>query len=262
MIIILVSEDVILTYINEKGMTLSMSFFNKYFLLECVEQLQNNISGERLTGYSGEMFTNMAADVRHIELTGFFDSVQNRRVMEGELKKVFNVGCAGILEYYHRKDRKRYTIKCFAEKMPEVVFVNARVEFTVNLKCLDPFWYGEEITIDITESPFTFENAGDSAAGAVFEFTGTADEPVVSNGDRKIAYMGSLTGQTLRITSMPDKTMAEVDGVNVIRRLTDITRRSFFLLDIGTNTIGYDAKSGADSLSVKLRYKPRYLGTF
>lgn len=259
----LVSKDVLLTYTNAVNMTLGMAFFNQYFLLDCREQLQNNISGEKAAGYDGELLTGMNADVRHIEITGFFDTTLNRRAMEGELKRVFNIGCAGTLEYYHRKDKRRYTIQCYPEKLPEVIFSNNRVEYVINLKCLDPYWYGEEITLNIPRYALTFENTGDSATGAVFELTGTANTPVIANGHgQQIAFKGNLAGQTLRITSMPERSMVELDGVNAMRYLTDAERRFFFLLDIGTNTVSYNAASGADGLAVKLKYRPRFLGTF
>ena len=81
----LVSRDVILTYIIAKGMALSMSFFTPFFLLECREQMQNSISSEKVTGMDGEMFTDMSTDVRHIEIIGFFDAILGRRAMEGKL---------------------------------------------------------------------------------------------------------------------------------------------------------------------------------
>jgi phage-related protein len=242
-------------------MALSMSFFSSFFLFDCREQLQNNISGEKLTGCDGEMFTGMATDVRHIEITGFFDAVIGRRAMEGELKKVFNTGCTGTLEYFHKTDRKRYTINCYMEKTPEVIFNNARVEFVINLKCLDPYWYGEEITRSISSS-LTFVNIGDSVAGAVYELTGSASDPYISNGASKVAFIGGLSGRTLKITSLPDKSLVEVGGANAMRYLTDPSRRDFFLLDIGTNTVSYGAASGAGGLSARLIYKPRYLGAF
>jgi hypothetical protein len=221
------------------------------------------MSSEKAAGFDGEIFTGMAVDVRHIEIVGFLDAVLNRRAMEAEIKKVFNVGCEGVLEYYHRKDRKRYTINCFTDKMPDVSFTNARVEFVINLKCLDHFWYGDEITLNIPRYSLTFNNAGDSIAGAVYELAGSASEPFITNvSGKRITYKSGLAGQTLKITSMPNKSMVELAGSNAMRHLTDPARRGFFLLDIGSNTVSYGAASGADGLSVRMFYRPRYLGAF
>ena len=259
----LVSRDVILTYINTKGMALSMSFFSPFFLLECREQMQNNIASEKVAGCDGEMFTGMAADVRHIEITGFFDAAIGRRGMEGELKKVFNTGVGGTLEYFHKTDRKRYTINCFLDKAPEVIFNNTRVEFAINLKCLDPFWYGEDITHNIPPYSLTFGNIGDSVTGAVFELSGSASQPFISNGSNsRVTFMGNIASQQLTITSLPDKSMVELNSNNAMKFLSDPARRGFFLLDIGSNTVTYGAASGAGGLSAKLTYKPRYLGAF
>ena len=201
----LVSRDVILTYVNQKGMALSMSFFSPFFLLGCREQMQNNISSEKVSGCDGEIFTGMATEARHIEITGFFDAALGRRGMEGELKKVFNTGCGGTLEYYHKTDKKRYSINCFVEKAPDVIFNNARVEFAINLKCLDPFWYGEEIIHNIPPYSLTFTNVGDSTAGVVFELSGTATEPFISKGTERIAFIGNISFGIHRILFVINK---------------------------------------------------------
>ena len=259
----LVSRDVILTYINDKGMVLPMSFFSPFFLLGCREQMQNNISSEKLTGNDGEILTGMSTDIRHIEITGFFDTAVGRRGMEGEMKKVFNTGCAGTLEYFHTVDRRHYTINCLLDKTPEVAWGNARVEFVVNLKCLDPYWYGEEIINQIPPYSFTFMNAGDSTAGFVCELSGSASAPFIKNtSGSEIAFVANLSNGLLKITSLPNKSLVEVNGHNAMKYLTDAARRKFFLLEIGTNTINYGAASGTAGLSAKLAYKPRYLGTF
>jgi phage-related protein len=244
-------------------MALSMSFFSPFFLLECREQLQNNIASEKLSGYDGEMLTAQSCDARHIEITRFFNAARGRREMEGQLKRAFNTGCGGTLEYYHRVDRKRYSIGCTLEKAPEVIFNNARVEYVINLKCLDPYWYGTEVTQIIPPYTLTFQNIGDSAAGFTAELSGSASGPFISNGSGStVAFIGSISGQTLKLTSMPDRVLAELGGANAMKNLSDATRRGFFLLDIGTNTVRYGASSGAGGLSVRLTYRPRYLGTF
>jgi hypothetical protein len=244
-------------------MALSMSLFSPFFLLDCRERMQNSIASEKVTGCDGEVFTGMSTDVRYIEMTGFFDAAIGRRDMEGELKRVFNTGFAGVLEYYHKTDKKLYTINCFLEKTPEVIFNNARVEFAINLKCLDPYWYGEEVTHTIPPYTLTFENMGDSKAGVEFELSGSASQPFVFNGaGDRVTFVNNITNQMLKITSLPDKSLVEMNGINAMRFLSNPDQRGFFLLDIGSNTVNYGASSGAAGLSVKLSYKPRYLGTF
>ena len=262
----LISRDVVLTYINDLGMTLSTSRGGQFHLWECREQMENSIHSEKVTGMDGEMFTNMSKDPRYLEITGFIDAVAGRRQLEGNLKKVFNTGIPGMLEYFHRVDNRRYTIRCHVESTPTVVWANGRVEYAVHLKCLDPFWYGEEIIRSIPAAGLTFENIGDSVAGFVVTLTGTATHPFIENGalqpPPRITFMDNLTSQTLRITSQPDRSMVERNGVNAMQFLSDPLRRSFFLLGIGNNTIRYGAFSGAGGLSASLAYRPRYLGTF
>ena len=259
----LVSRDVSLTYINDAGMTLPISRFGVYHLWECKEQMENLIASEKIVGMDGEMFTGMSKAPRYLEVTGFIDAVVGRRQLEGELKRVFNTGVAGTLEYHHRVDNRRYDIRCHVESTPNVVWANARVEFSVHLKCLDPFWYGQEIIHAIPASGLAFQNIGDSVAGFVATVTGSATNPFIENGNGdRITFMSNLSGQTLRITSMPDRSMVERGGANAMQFMTDPFRRSFFLLGIGANTVHFGSASGTGGLSATLAYRPRYLGTF
>ena len=259
----LISRDVSLTYINDAGMTLSMARGATFHLWDCREQMENSISSEKVMRMDGEMFTNQSKDPRYLEITGFIDAVAGRRQLESELKRVFNTGVAGTLEYFHRVDNRRYTIRCYVESTPDVVWANARVEYSVHLKCLDPFWYGLEITRTIPASGLTFENIGDSTAGFIVALDGTASHPFIENGNNvRITFMGNISNQTLRFISMPDRSMVERGGVNAMQFLSDPRLRSFFLLNIGTNTVRFGAATGAANLTASLSYRPRYLGTF
>ncbi|MCL1878735.1 MAG: phage tail family protein, partial [Defluviitaleaceae bacterium] len=129
--------------------------------------------------------------------------------------------------------------------------------------CLDPFWYGLEITRTIPASGLTFENIGDSTAGFIVALDGTASHPFIENGNNvRITFMGNISNQTLRFISMPDRSMVERGGVNAMQFLSDPRLRSFFLLNIGTNTVRFGAATGAANLTASLSYRPRYLGTF
>jgi len=259
----LISRDVELTYVNDAGMTLSMSRFGTFHLWDCREQMENSISSEKVMRIDGEMFTNQSKDPRYLEITGFIDAVAGRRQLEGELKRVFNTGVPGTLEYFHRVDNRRYTIRCFVESTPNVVWANARVEFQIHLKCLDPFWYGSEITHTIPSAGLTFENIGDSMAGFIVSLTGTVSNPFIENDiNARITFMSNLATQTLRIISMPDRAMVERGNVNAMQFLSDPRFRNFFLLNIGTNTVRFGAATGAGNLTASLSYRPRYLGTF
>jgi len=259
----LISRDVELVYTNDAGMNLSMSRFATFHLWECREQMENSISSEKVMRMDGEMFTFQSKEPRYLEITGFIDAVAGRRQLEGEMKRVFNTGVAGTLEYFHRVDNRRYTIRCFVESTPNVVWANTRVEYSIHFKCLDPFWYGLGINHTLSASGLTFQNIGDSAAGYVVTLTGTATQPFIENGrGERITFMSNLASQTLRITSMPDRSMVERGNANAMQFLSDPARRNFFLLDIGSNIVRFGAASGAGGLTATLNYRPRYLGTF
>ena len=259
----LISRDVELTYINDAGMSISLSRSGVFHLWDCREQMENAISSEKVMRMDGEMFTNMSKDPRYLEISGFIDAVAGRRQLEGQLKQTFNTGVAGTLEYFHRVDNQRYTIRSFVENTPSVVWNNVRVEFNVHLKCLDPFWYGTEISHSIPAAGLTFNNIGDSVAGFMVTLTGSATQPFIENGaGERITFMSNLSGQTLRIISMPDRSMVERNNVSAMQFLSNRWQRNFFLLGIGSNTIRRGAAAGAGGITATLLYRPRYLGTF
>ena len=259
----LISRDVELVYINDAGITISLSRFGMFHLWDCREQMENAISSEKVMRTDGEMFTYMSKEPRYLEISGFIDAVAGRRQLEGQLKQAFNTGIAGTLEYFHRMDNRRYTIRCYVESTPSVVWNNARVEFNVHLKCLDPFWYGAEITHAIPSAGLTFNNIGDSVAGFVVTLTGSASQPFIASGhDERLTFMGNLTSQTLIITSMPDRSMVTRNNTNAMQFLTNRWQRNFFLLGIGSNTVNFGAAAGASGLTAILSYRPRHLGTF
>ena len=256
----LISKDVTLLYTNSAGESVSMAIFTSYFPLECTEQFQSRISSEKGVNRDGEILTNLAADIRHIEITGYFNAASGRRAMEAALKRVFSISAAGVLEYHNAFNLKHCTITAFPEAVPDVVWQNNRVEYTVNLTCLDPFWYGDQTTVSGSGGALAVMNTGDVDAGAAYELTGSAVNPYVKIGDKAVAYIGSISGQTLRITAMPEKSFVDIGGVNNMRYLTDTARRTFPLLSAGSNSVAFGADSGTVSLTVK--FKPRYYGAF
>lgn len=256
----LISKDVTLIYTNAVGTSLQMALLSPYFPLECTEQLQSNISSEKGVNRDGEIFTNQAADVRHIAVNGYFNAGSGRRAMEGYMKRVFSLFAAGTLEYHNSADSKHYTITALPEMVPEVIWKNNRVEFAVNLTCLDPFWYGDEVSVTGSGSSLAVTNTGDVEAGAVYELTGSAINPYITIDDKTVAYIGTISNQTLRITATPEKSFVDIGGVNHMRYLTDSTRRSFPLLATGQNSVTFGADSG--SVNITIKYRPRFYGAF
>jgi len=256
----LISREVTLVYTNARGESLNMALLGAYFPLDYKEQLQNNLSSEKGVNRDGEIFTNQAADIRHISINGYFNAGTGRREMDAKMKRVFSISAPGTLEYYNSTDAKHYTITAFPEAVPDIIWQNNRVEFDFSLTCLDPYWYGDEKTVSGSSSPLAVTNAGDVDAGAVFELTGSAVNPYVKIGDRAVAFIGSISSQTLRITAMPEKSFVDIGGVNNMRYLTDPARRAFPLLAAGSNSVTFGAASGSVSLAVK--YRPRFYGAF
>jgi hypothetical protein len=213
--------------------------------------------------------------------------------------RVFNVGCGGTLTYRRSGSNitDEYSIDCRLESVPEVTFNDSRniVEFTINLKCFNPYWRGKPVVEDISmirklgHFPLvipagkkfvfgyraqtlktTFDNIGDAVAGAVYTLKaegGTVTNPSIKheNSVQTLKTFHTLqNGENIIITSQPDFrgiVINKLDGtkLNGMQMLTDATKRRFFMIDFGENTISFNADANVTNFSVSAAYTPLYL---
>ena len=294
----LVSKETILTYENEHGLSLSLAPLTDFFLVSCEETIDNSLNSQKLRYLDGENFDNSTLDPRHIEITGFFNTTTNRREMDRTLKRIFNMGLEGKLTYTRTSGDIDFNIMCRVEELPEVVFRENRVEFTINLVCFNPYWraapvtesistinklgkfplvipIGEKFVFGYRAQTFrtTFDNAGDAQAGAVYSLKavgGTVTNPSITheNSMNTLKIFQTLQdGEGIEVTSFPDYVgiiINKRDGsrINGMPFLTDETKRRFFMLDFGKNTISYSADVNTSNLNVSAAYTPLYLEVF
>lgn len=295
----LVSKDTILIYRNERGLSLTLAPFTDFFLEGCLETVDNSINSQKLRYLDGEYFDNSTLDPRHIEITGFFNTVTNRREMDRTLKRVFNMSLEGELSYRRRNSSSNvFTINCRLEKLPEIEFNEGSVNFIVNLKCFNPYWQGKPTTENISminklgRFPLvipkgekfvfgyraqtlktTFDNIGDTKTGAVYTLRadgGTVMNPSITHENSgytlKIFYT-LQNNEKIVVTSTPEYVgiiIYKADGttLNGMPLLSDETKRQFFMLEFGENTISYNADNNVTNLSVSAAYTPLYLEVF
>ena len=243
---------------------------------------------------NGDRYKNTRATKRNIVITGkiFDDFWDNRQFMY----RVFRLGSIGKFCYAEPNRKNRYADyyveSCDIDQDP------FRGQFQISLICPDPFFYdGEAEYIDLSSwlSDFTFEHEfiaeGEELGhretsmikeienlngvdGIGMKITMTASGNVVNpyvylyeTGER--ITIGT-PGNPYTLTSAKSVEIETTTGKKNIVQIESDTRTrineyldpdsSFFQLQAGKNTIGYNAASGALLLNVHIEYKMRYLG--
>jgi len=222
-----------------------------------------------------------------IEGTIVADKLDDVRKWVSILLRSFTPKSQGVLSFHDRQ------ISCIVEESNILQSEIGRApNFFVSLLCPYPFFeYPDEIKTDlavweslweipweIPEDGFIFssrqsvdtgdiQNIGDVPCGIriVFRATGGVTSPEIVN---------SSTGEFIRI----DKIMAPGEEIQITthfanKRVISIIGStetnvffaiapgsSFFQLDVGINSLTYDAASGADLLEVSIFHRPQFLG--
>ena len=283
-----VSKNTRLKYINEAGVSIELAMFSQYFLLSCDESMPNDINAVKLSYLHGEQFVSASLGVRDIEIQGYIVGTDWRR-MRRMIEQAFNATIPGTLCY--SMYGVEYRIDCMLDRTPEIIFTGRRHEFTINLKCLFPFWRGPAQTewlstitkmgyfpLVIPEDGFvfgyrtdilqsTFDNKGDAATEIVVTVRadgGSVKNPSVRHagtGDEVKVFYTLNDGEYLTIISRHNYNGVYINGVTPGNKyLLDETKQDFFLLDFGTNTIAYSADENAINMTVSVDYEPLYLG--
>ena len=281
--------DTLLTYTNERGLSISMAPLTEYWLEKCQEDLKNNIFSEAQTGLDGKIFVTDNLDERYITLSGFFDSA-DWKSMQRTMERTFNPTLGGTLTYQNLFTGITRTIECRVMAVPSVYWSSGDARFDIQLVCNDPFWRGQERTevIALLTKAFhfpvaipaegmyfglrrrtlqtIFENVGDVSSGFRILFkataTGTVINPLVRN---------ELTGEFIQInyTMQPDDTIEVINFPQIKRIIINKTvngfrylhpSTTFFEMPVGENVFGYGADENTTNLNVTIFYIPFYLG--
>lgn len=278
-----------LTYINEKGLSLDISYSPPYFLqaLSGEDGLKNNISTNRAHNQDGETVINENLGSRHIDITGVLQGDTKKEILGRKdfLYRLFNPKLDGQLIYSEEDTVK--IIKCKVEEAPK--FSNRNVwrnkNFIVSLFCPDPYWLdeyetGKQIITWIGgwkfkfKLPFRFKQKGETKVN-IFNsghvetpieviFKGPAVNPCIINHTTGefIKINRELTSDdTLIITTSygNKKVVMEKNGIRTNASKYIDLDSTFFSLEVGDNLIEYTTES-LEPQSVEIRYRNRYLG--
>lgn len=243
---------------------------------------------------NGDRYKNTRATKRNIVVTGkIFDDFWNNRQL---MYRVFRLGSIGRF-CYMEPDRSNRFADYYVESV-DIDQDPFRGQYQISLICPDPFFYaGEAEYIDLASwlSDFTFEHDfleegeelghretsmikeidnlnGVDGIGMKITLTasGNVTNPYVylyETGER-IAIGTEANPYTL--TSSKRVQIETTTGKkNIMQFANNVQTRinnyldpdsSFFQLQAGKNTIGYNAASGANFMNVHIEYKMRYLG--
>lgn len=286
------------TFLNtEDNLNLVINGRTNGIIIDSIDGIYE-FNGEVMTSpYSqthGDRYKSSRATKRNIVVQGrIYNNFYDNRQL---LYRVFRIGALGRFCYSEPNRANRYA-DYYVEKVD--IDQNAyRGQYQISLICPDPFFYaGDPESVDLSSwvSDFTFghdflaagEELGHRESSMIKEIqnlngvsgigmkiimsaTGNVTNPYVylAETGEQIAIGTSTNQYTLTSdvqveieTTTGQKNIVQIeDGVETrINEYLD-PDSSFFQLLAGTNTIGYNADSGAEYLNVHIEYKMRYLG--
>ena len=291
----ILTDKVYLQYENGAGVSVGLAPCSTYFLTECNEDLANEIVNKKIQYLDGKTHISQTLSSRKIELIGYLNVSSGHERMVRYLQRAFNLKLDGRLTYRNRSRNTAYTIQCRVTDLPRVELVNGFTWFTVNLECENPYWMGQSRTERIAmlnkcgRFPLgipkperfifgyrantlrsTFENAGDADASVRFIIeaeSGSVTNPEITlDGDtpKTIKVIRAFAkGERVELINTPDKVSCIINGgENGMKYLTDDSKREWFYLQTGENTISYNAEANAINMKVTAEFTPLYLGVY
>ena len=283
----LVTPDITLSYVNSVGQEMDLTYFSPFVCTGCDESVSNQVHSVKQPGTHGKFFTGMSLDEKFIQLSGEVRRDLSLATAERVLQNVFNPTLEGVLHFHHRREDVPKEIPCKVSAQPRVFWRGARLCFEIDLVCLDPFWKGQAVTelIAATMKEFyfpayipeggmsfgtrratlesEFENAGNVRGGFVATIRargGTVLNPEIRNiltGERIRIIYNMRPDDVITIISTLQERRVLINGVNGFRHL-DVDVSTFFMIDVGTNVIGYFADENVSNVFMSVRYIPNY----
>lgn len=289
-----------LTYINSRGEELVFGIGSKYHVnvakdVTGLSDLQDTIYSTSSMGQHGDTYAGLRIEPRDIAIDGkIADSDKDTQLrLRRDALKILNPELDGTLYYSYGTYVKKITAK--VDGSPTFTHPDLSQEFTVNFKCLSPFWEDENETreaiaswigdwefpceIDLNdEQSMVFGhrdenvivdvyNNGHVATGMRVEFKalGELSKPLLFNVNTREFIQVNRTlnaGESVFVDTTYGKksVILKSQGVETnIYRYIDVDS-TFMQLDIGDNIFRYDAAEGADNLEVTIYFSPKYLG--
>lgn len=290
-----------LTYVNSRGEELVLGIGSKYHVnvskdVSGLSDLQNTIYSTNSMGQHGDTYVGQRIEPRDISIDGKIadaDRETQLRLRRNALK-ILNPELDGTLYYSYGTFVRKIAAR--VDDSPTFSHPSLSQEFTINFKCLSPFWEEEresreEIASWLGDWEFPCEIDKDDEADMIFghrseslvvdvynaghvstgmriliKALGNVVNPYLLNVNTrefiKVATEMSAGDQIVIDTSYGSKsvTLTKADGTssNIYRKL-DVDS-TFLQLDLEDNTFRYDADSGVDLMEVTLYFSPKYLG--
>lgn len=285
-----------ITCTNNEGMVVNFgSKFSPFLLSDCdgLYGIKNKVSMSDNTMTDGATYQGSVAQKRNIVLT--LKTKENHRVNRYELYQLFPQGTKGTLTY--TEDDVERVINYYVENIIVDSQKHVRTA-TVSLLCPDPYFEatteqeltmagwesgwefihefvaeGEEFGYRVQERLKTIENtSGAKGIGMTIEIyaNGQVANPSVTHvesGDYiKVGTtahpLNMVNGDLLVITTQTNNKKVRFTHAGETTEINEYLDEGseFIQLQAGLNTIGYSADSGESNMTVKLRYKEKYLG--
>ncbi len=280
----------ILTYINNKGRSIQIGYFDPFYLVSfdggtSIPKIK--ISTSKGSGQDGETYTGSTMEMRNIVID--FRIENNYSTNRNFLYGIFIPNSEGTLIF--EQDNIKRKISCRVEslvindnKIPNVA--------SLSLLCPKPFWEDiDQVRNDIAAWIPSFEfpleiladgiemgqrqlslvvnviNNGDIPIGMVVEFKalGAVSNPsifdVYKQQELKI-NTDMQAGDIITVSTLYGKKRAELNRSGIITNVINaLDPDSVFLqFESGDNIIRYNADQNLNNLEVSIYYTPAYLG--
>lgn len=237
------------------------------------------------TNQDGTVITNMKVQAREIVLEGDI-SKRDEDISRQKLISFFNPKHEGIM-YLTRNEISRkigYVVESLKFKTSNLF---EYIQFSITLKCPQPFFesvddFGKDIA-QITKQ-FAFPlgivqetgkimgyktlsnivnllNDGDIETGVeiFIKATDTVKNPIINLNDQFIKTNITLNqNDVLSINTNQRKKSIKLNGANVMNKINRDS--TFFALNVGNNTMSYNADEGYEKLEITVFFTKKYLG--
>lgn len=255
--------------------------------IEGLSGLTNEIRSSKGVNQDGITVIGASLSARNITMTGSI--MRNVDANRQHLLSAFNPKYDGTFYYDNTATGLSVSISGLVEQAPtiSVTEVEGVEDFYISILCPDPFFKGEEQSIELAtwEPEFhfplnlpqtgfnyasrsmsltkTISNPGQVAGGmtVIMTFTGNVTDPVLTNSTTGDEFMIAGTfgpSDRIVITSGYNKNRIELNGNNALH-LVDFDS-TFLTIMPGDNEFVYNATGGVNALSITVAYSPYYLG--
>jgi hypothetical protein len=255
--------------------------------IEGLSGLTNEIRSSKGVNQDGITVIGASLSARNITMTGSI--MRNVDANRQRLLSAFNPKYDGTFYYDNTATGLSVSISGLVEQAPtiSVTEVEGVEDFYISILCPDPFFKGEEQSIELatwepefhfplnlpptgfnyasrsTSLTKTISNPGQVEGGVtvMMTFTGSVTDPLIINsttGDEFKAVGTFGPTDQIVVTSGYNNNRVRLNGENALQ-IMDFDS-AFLTMRPGDNNFIYNAAAGVDALNITIVYSPYYLG--